>query len=172
MLHWSVEALCKQCMDWPNKFLMSRQMEVEASDMRVVGECGKWSEGELSDPCCGRHRPAEYATLFFWRPLETCYLPWVQGKNTEPRPERGGKKNHNIFDIMWHNSYFHQAVTPQLILCTSPWVPGYLLKWGSKLGMTIIGRGSGGPPHKKKLEFKTNFLNLLDQVKKQPPALV
>lgn len=56
-------------------------MEVVVRDLCVGmrgtgrGECGSWSEGELSDLSCGLHRPAEYAVLFFWRHLETCYLP-------------------------------------------------------------------------------------------------
>lgn len=70
-------------------------MEVGAGDVCVGGrgyKCGWWSEGEMTDLYCGHHRPREYAALCAWHPLETCCLPGVQGKNTEPRPEKGGKK--------------------------------------------------------------------------------
>lgn len=68
-------------------------MEADGCDVcvcfRKAGcDCGWWREEEFSDLCCGLHMLQEFGVLFAWRRLETCCLPRVQGKRTEPRPER------------------------------------------------------------------------------------
>ena len=79
--------------------------------------------GELSDLCCGRRRPPEYAALCSWRLTETCRLPGVRGKNTTPRPEVETKKktfHHYISNpqirLIW---YTHVRTCIQYLNCLS-----------------------------------------------------